>query len=83
MLINVTLCALVRIRKMNLLPLIILSSKTAMKRKYLGLGITIDNKLTFKNHVKLLCRKVAQKIGALSRLLNHLINFQFLNKVTV
>ena len=54
-----------------------------MKRKYLGLGITIDNKLTFKNHVKLLCRKVAQKIGALSRLLNHLINFQFLNKVTV
>ena len=36
------------------------------------LGITIDNKLTFKGHIKILCRKVAQKMGALSWLLNHL-----------
>ena len=54
------------------------------------LGITIDNKLTFKSHIKILCRKAAEKMKALSRLLNHLsdshkkeINFQFLNKVTV
>ena len=36
------------------------------------LWITIDNKLTFKGHSKILCRKAAQKMGALSRLLNHL-----------
>ena len=40
------------------------------------LGITIDNKLTFKGHIKILCRKAAQKIGALSRLLNHLSDSQ-------
>ena len=27
------------------------------------LGITIDNKLTFKGHIKILCRKAAQKMG--------------------
>ena len=36
------------------------------------LGITIDNKLKFKSHVKNLCRKASQKIWALSRLTNHL-----------
>ena len=36
------------------------------------LGITIYNKLTFKSHIKYLCRKTAKKIGALSKLLNHL-----------
>ena len=40
------------------------------------LGITIDNKLTFKGHIKILYRKAAQKIGALSRLLNHLSDSQ-------
>ena len=40
------------------------------------LGITIDNKLNFKNHIKILCRKTTQKIGALSRLLNHLSDSQ-------
>ena len=39
------------------------------------LGITIDNKLTL-SHVKILCKKAAQKIGALSRLLNHLVDSQ-------
>ena len=29
-------------------------------------GVTIDNKLIFKSHVKILCRKASQKIGALS-----------------
>ena len=40
------------------------------------LGITIDNKLTFKSHNKILRRKAAQKMGALSRLLNHLSDSQ-------
>ena len=40
------------------------------------LGITIDNKLTFKGHINILCRKAAQKMGALSRLLNHLSDSQ-------
>ena len=31
------------------------------------LGITIDNKLTFKSHIKILCKKATQKIVALSR----------------
>ena len=38
--------------------------------------VTIDNKLTFKSHVKNLCKKASQKIGALSRLSNHLNNSQ-------
>ena len=40
------------------------------------LRITIDNKLTFKDLIKILCRKAAQKMGALSRLLNHLSDSQ-------
>ena len=40
------------------------------------LGVTIDNKLTFKSHVKNLCKKASQKIGALSRLSNHLNDSQ-------
>ena len=36
------------------------------------LGITIDNKLKFKSHVKNLCKKASQKIGALSRLTDYL-----------
>ena len=40
------------------------------------LGITIDKKLTFKCHIKILCKKAAQKTGALSGLLNHLNDSQ-------
>ena len=40
------------------------------------LGITIDNKVTFKGHIEILCRNAAQKMGALSRLLNHLSDSQ-------
>ena len=51
---NGNLCALVRTRKMKLLSLIISSSKTAMKRKYLGLPlITITLKFTLKFHDKI------------------------------
>ena len=40
------------------------------------LGISIHNKLTFNNHSNILCRKASQKIGALSRLINHLSDSQ-------
>ena len=36
------------------------------------LGITIDNKLTFKSHIEILYKKASQKIGALSGPLDHL-----------
>ena len=72
MLLNVTLCDLERIRRIKLLSLTILSSITANEEKILG--ITIDNKLTFKSHVKILCRKAFHKLGALSSLLSHLID---------
>ena len=39
------------------------------------LRTTIENQLTFKSHIKILCKKAAQKIEALSRLLNHLNYF--------
>ena len=34
------------------------------------LGLTIDNKLSFDNHVKKTCRKASQKACALSRISN-------------
>ena len=40
------------------------------------LGVTIDNKLIFKIHIKNLCKKVSQKISALSMLSNHLNDSQ-------
>ena len=36
------------------------------------LGLTIDNKLSFDNLVKKICRKASQKICALSRISNYL-----------
>ena len=40
------------------------------------LGVTIDNKLIFKIHIKNLCKKASQKISALSMLSNHLNDSQ-------
>ena len=40
------------------------------------LGVTIDNKLTFKSHIKNLCKKISQKISALSKLSNHVDDSQ-------
>ena len=40
------------------------------------LGITNNNKLTLTGHINILCRKAAQKVGSLSRLLNHLSDSQ-------
>ena len=36
------------------------------------LGITIDIKLTFDSHIKNVCRKADQKLGALLRITNYL-----------
>ena len=36
------------------------------------LGITLDNELSFKTHIQLLCRKSGQKINALARIANYL-----------
>ena len=40
------------------------------------LGVIVDNKLTFKSHIKNLCKIASQKIATLSRLSNHLNNSQ-------
>ena len=36
------------------------------------LSLTIDNKLSFDNHVKKICRKASQKTSALSKISNYL-----------
>ena len=46
--------------------------KNSSKEKILG--IIINNKLKFKNHVKYLCEKASKKIRALPRLTNYLNN---------
>ena len=38
------------------------------------LGVTIDNKLNCKSHIKDLRKKASQKIGALSKLLANYLN---------
>ena len=63
------LYALARIQKMKLSSLKILSGITAKKKI---LGVTIDNRFTFSNHIKELCKKASQKISALSRISNQL-----------
>ena len=40
--------------------------KNSKKQKILG--VAIDNKLTFKSHMKNLCKNASQKIGTLSKL---------------
>ena len=40
------------------------------------LGITIDKKLTFDSHIKSICRKAGQKLGALLRITNYLNSSQ-------
>ena len=40
------------------------------------LGVTKDNKVTFKSHIKNSCKKASQKIAALSRLSSHLNDSQ-------
>ena len=40
------------------------------------LGITIDNNLTFKSHLKNICEKANQKLNVLARILNFTSIFQ-------
>ena len=40
------------------------------------LGITIDNKLTFKSHLKNICKKANQKLNALARITKFTSPFQ-------
>ena len=52
------------------------------------LRIQIDNKLNFENHIKSLCSKASQKLGALQRFSNLLdaqkkSSVQFYNKISV
>ena len=48
------------------------STKIPSAEEYIVLGITIDNKLTFYNHLKQLCKKVANKLNALTRIAPYL-----------
>ena len=41
-----------------------------------GSDITLDNKLTLDSHVKNICRKAGQKLGALLKITNHLNSSQ-------
>ena len=45
-------------------------------KKEVVLGATIDNKLIFDSHIKNVCRKASQKLGALLGIANHLNSSQ-------
>ena len=62
---SVILCVLEKIQELKLLFSKVLVTKNSKERKILG--VTIDNKLTFKSDIKNLGEKTSQKIGALSR----------------
>ena len=51
-----------------------LVTKNSKEQKILG--VTIDNKLTFKSHIKNLCEKTSQKIRVLLRFSNNLNDSQ-------
>ena len=44
------------------------STKIPSAEEYVILGVTIDNRLTFYNHLKNICKKIANKLNALSRI---------------
>ena len=43
-------------------------------KKKVVLAVTIDNKLTFDSHIKSICKKAGQKLGALLRITNYIFN---------
>ena len=50
------------------------STRIPLADEYVILGVAIDNRLTFYNHLKNLCKKIANKLNALTRIapyLNH------------
>ena len=48
------------------------SIKNLSAEEYVILGVTIDNRLTFYNHLKNLCQKIASKLNALTRIVPYL-----------
>ena len=42
------------------------STKIPSAEEYVSFGVTIDNRLTFYNHLKNLCKKIANKLNALT-----------------
>ena len=48
------------------------STKIPSTEEYVILGVTIDNRLTFSNHIKNLCKKIANKLNALTRIVPYL-----------
>ena len=48
------------------------STKIPSAEEYTILGVTIDNRLTFNNHLKNLCKKIADKLKALRRIVTYL-----------
>ena len=57
--------------------MIILQSKMYQKKKILGITIdNIDNKLTFKSHLKNICKEAYQKPNALARIRKFTSPFQ-------
>ena len=47
-------------------------TKILSAEEYVVLGVTIDNKLTFYNHLKNVCKKIANKLNVLTRLAPYL-----------
>ena len=45
-------------------------------KEEVGLGVTNDNKITFDSHIKNICRKAGQQLGALLRITNYLNSTQ-------
>ena len=45
----------------------------ASTEEHVVLGITIDSRLTFFSHLKQLCKKVANKLNALTRIVFHIL----------
>jgi len=47
-------------------------TKIPFSEEFVVLGVTIDSKLTFYSHLKILCKKVANKLNALTRIAPYL-----------
>ena len=48
------------------------STKIPSAEEYIILGVTIDNRLTFNNHLKKHCKKIVNKLNALTIIASYL-----------
>ena len=55
------------------------NTKISSAEKYVALGVTIDSRLTFYNHLKSLCKQIANKLNALTRITPYLNHTQIHN----